>query len=331
MRLGVPPPEVDRGASVRDLKRRQALGVGLASAATWALGGLGTALAHGPLRISGTGSGIGGLTRVAAIFEKRPPGHAVNVLPAYGSSGGIAALLDRQLEVAVSNRPPSPQEIARAAIAPAPAAPGGRGTPAVRATPAATGASLEASGAALRFVEYARTPLVIAVHRRLGVSELSSDQLARLYADGPAAYPNGQRARPVLRDPQDIDSRLIGSIAPAARAAHESALARKGMLRAVTDTEAAELAEQVPGAFAATTLAQILSEGRNLVPLRIDGREPTVEALAAGLYPYFKPLFVIWRADAHQDVGHFVDFLLSPEGQAILVAHGHLARSRFAP
>jgi phosphate transport system substrate-binding protein len=102
------------------------------------------------------------------------------------------------------------------------------------------------------------------------------------------------------------------------------------MLRAATDTEAADFVEQVPGAFAATTLAQIASERRNLVALRIDGRAPSVEALAAGRYPFYKSLFIIHRVDAHVDVGQFVDFVLSETGQGILAAHGHLPRNRFA-
>lgn len=257
-----------------------------------------TAKASDALRVGGTGSGVGGMRLVAEALARQPGAPAVEVLPAFGSAGGIAALIEGRLDIAVTNRLPNAAESARAGF---------------------------------KVQEYARTPFVMAVHRNLGLQALTGAQFAALYAEGAAVYPNGQRARPVLRLPEEIDSRLVAALVPAAGPPHEAAQARKGMLRAATDAEAAEMVEKVPGAFAASTLAQIESERRPLVALTIDGRVPTTAALASGQYPHFKPLYLIVRANANVRTQRFVDFLLSDAGQSVLAAHGHLPRRDFRP
>jgi phosphate transport system substrate-binding protein len=263
--------------------------VATAAGATWA---------SETIRIGGTGSGVGGLRLVAEAFARQAGAPAVEVLPAFGSAGGIAALVEGRLDIALTNRVPNAAELQRAAM---------------------------------KVQEYARTPFVMAVHRNLGLQALTGAQFAALYAEGAAAYPNGQRARPVLRLAEEIDSKLVSALVPAAGPAHDAARARKGMLRAATDAEAADLLEKVPGTFAASTLAQIESERRPFVALTIDGRAPTTAALASGQYPHFKPLYFIVRADAPARTARFVDFLLSDAGQAILAAHGHVPRRAFRP
>lgn len=279
--------------------RRAALGRWLSLwAAISAAPGLSVAQGSSALRVGGTGSGVGGLRLLAEAFARQAGAPAVEVMPAFGSAGGIAALIEGRLDMAVANRVPNAAESARAPF---------------------------------KVQEYARTPFVMAVHRSLGLQALTGAQFAALYAEGAATYPNGQRARPVLRLADEIDSKLVSALVPAAGPPHEAAQARKGMLRAATDAEAAELLEKVPGAFAASTLAQIESEKRPFVALTIDGRTPSTAALAAGQYPHFKPLYLITLPKADARVARFVDFLLSDAGQSILAAHGHLPLRAFRP
>ena len=284
---------------VRGSARRAVLGTwGALCGAMFALWLPNVAEASDALRVGGTGSGVGGMRLVAEALARQPGAAAVEVLPAFGSAGGIAALIEGRLDIAVTNRLPNAAESARAGF---------------------------------KVQEYARTPFVMAVHRNLGLQALTGAQFAALYAEGAAVYPNGQRARPVLRLPEEIDSKLVAALVPAAGPPHEAAQARKGMLRAATDAEAAEMVEKVPGAFAASTLAQIESERRPLVALTIDGRVATTAALASGQYPHFKPLYLIVRANADARTNRFVDFILSDYGQSVLAAHGHLPRRAFRP
>lgn len=266
--------------------RRLALyfaGLGLALAAT----------AGETVRVSGTGSGVGGMQLLANAFMSAHPDIKVDVQPAIGSSGGISALAAGKLELAVSNRPPNEKEAAQVAMT---------------------------------AVEYARTPFVIVVHRDVGVTALSTLELAALFADGPATYPNGKRARLVLRLNDSTDTSLLKSFSPEVATAVEQATTRSGMLNANTDSEAADMAEKVPGAFAASTLALIESERRPLVALAIDGKRASGASLAAGLYPFFKPLYWVVHANPTAATRQFVAFIGSSAAHQLLSAHGHVPR-----
>lgn len=248
-----------------------------------------SAIAQSVVRINGTGSGTGGMRLLAKAFMQKNPDVTVTVEPALGSSGGINALISGHIELAVSNRKPNSGELAK--------------------TP-------------LLSTEYAHTPFVVAVHRDLGVTALTSSQLAGLYAAG-ATYPNGKRARPILRLSDAGDTALIKSFSPEVSVAVDEASKRRGMLNADTDTESADMVEQTPGAFSVSTLALIMSEGRPLRALVIDGKTPTVDNLIDGSYPYFKSLHLIVRADAGPETTRFATFVRSPEGRALLRANGH--------
>lgn len=259
-------------------------------ASACALLGIHSSVAAGELLINGTGSGTGGMLLVAQAFMQANPDIQVVVQPAIGSAGGIRAVAAGKLSLALSNREPNEAERASAPLA---------------------------------VVEYARTPFVVAVHKSLGVAALTGDQLAALFLPG-ATYPNGQRARPVLRRSDAGDTQLLKSMAAALPAAVDAASERRGMLDAATDSEAADMITNTPGAIAASTLALIASEKRPFVALAIDGREPTVDALAKGSYPFYKRLFAITAKVPPPEVARFIAFLRSPATQALLRANGHL-------
>ena len=251
-----------------------------------------SAFAQTPIRITGTGSGTGSIRLVADAFMRVHPELRVEVLPTIGSSGAIKALIAGKIEIALSNREPN---------------------------------EAEQAAARLSTIEYARTPFVIAVHKDVGVAALTSPQLAALYAPG-AAFATGLRARPVLRLTDEADTEVLRSISPAVAQALDAASKGKGMLNAATDSTAADMMQSSPGAFGASTLAMIASEGRPLAALVLDGRVPSVDNLANGSYPYFKHLFAVVNDDSAAPVVQFVAFLRSADARAILRAHGNLPR-----
>ena len=251
------------------------------------------AVAQSVVRINGTGSGTGGMRRLAQAFMQAHPNVKVEVQPALGSSGGISALIAGQIELAVSNRKPKDGELAQLPM---------------------------------QSTEYARTPVVIAVSRDLGVTALTSTQLAALFAEGAATYPNGKRARPVLRLSDATDTELVKSFSPEVATAVDAASKRRGMLSASTDSDAADLVEHTAGAFALSTLALIDSENRPLTALAVDGRVPSVASLLDGSYPYYKSLWMIVGTNAGAQTKLFAGFVQSGPGQAVLRAYGHAPR-----
>jgi phosphate transport system substrate-binding protein len=259
-------------------------------AALLALPSMAATPAHADVRISGTGSGVGGMRLVAQAFMQAQPDVKVVVLPATGSTGGIRALAAGMLDLALSNRDLAADDLALAPMV---------------------------------SLEYAVTPFVIAVHRNVGLQAASSAQLAALYEPG-ALYPSGQRARPVMRRSDTTDTAMLKTFSPLVDRAVTRAGERRGMLDAATDADAADYVQNTPGAFSASTLAQMQSEGRPFVALAIDGREPTLANLASGAYPFKKRLFAISHAKPSAAVSRFLAYLRSPAAQAVLRAHGHL-------
>lgn len=271
-------------ASFLKSARRVSLGCSLAL-----LLGQGAA-AQTVVRINGTGSGTGGMQVLARAFMQAHPGTKLEVQPALGSSGGIAALMSGKIEVAVSNRKPKDGELAKLPMS---------------------------------SVEYARTPFVVAVHKNVGVTSLTFPQLATLYGDAAAKFPDGTRARPVMRLLDAADTEVLKSFSPEVAAAVTAAAQRRGLLSTDTDSETADLIENTTGAFSVSTLALIESEKRPLKALVLDGKTPTVANLSNGSYPYFKPLYLIVAANAGPDTKMFATFVQSAEGRALLRANGH--------
>jgi phosphate transport system substrate-binding protein len=243
------------------------------------------------LVIGGSGSAVGGMRLVARAYAALPNARlAIEVLPAIGSRGSLRALADRRIDVALTNFLPPPEL---------------------------------PDGTKVLAVEYARSPFFFAVKRGLVSRPLTSAEVAALFSPG-ARFPGGARARPVLRPGDDVDNELIGRLAPEIAQAMRDAAVRLGMLTAGTDSDAADLIEQTPGAFGATTLAQIVSEQRALEPLLIGNERPSVEALRNGSYGHFKRLVAVTRVPAAAPVQQLLDFLRSANGQAALASGGQL-------
>ena len=102
------------------------------------------------------------------------------------------------------------------------------------------------------------------------------------------------------------------------------ALARPGVVPATTDQDSADALEQQVGALGTTTLGMILGEGRNLQPLALDGVEPTIDNLAAGLYPLERSLYLVLGPKPSLLEKAFAAFMKSPQARDILNRVGYL-------
>lgn len=86
--------------------------------------------------------------------------------------------------------------------------------------------------------------------------------------------------------------------------------------------------ENIRWSFAADGFAS--SSHRQVKILAVDGVACTRENIAAGRYPFFRPLYLITRGQPAGEVKRFIDWLLSEEGQAVVKAEGtiNLAEGR---
>lgn len=252
------------------------------------LSGWGVAWA-GEIKLGGTGNALGTMRLMASAFEKQNPGIKVVVLPSLGTSGAIKAVPKGAIDIGLASRQLTEDEAKAGLVA----------------------------------VEYARSPLVFAVSVKTKASGLTLDQVADIYTGKLSAWPDGTQIRPILRQAGDDNTRQVRQMSPALERALSVAEQRPGMPFATNDQETADKLESIPGALGVTTLGLVLSEGRALRPLAIDGVEPTIAHGASGKYPHVKSFYCITRAEPSTDAKLFVAFIRSPAGREVLTRSGH--------
>lgn len=75
---------------------------------------------------------------------------------------------------------------------------------------------------------------------------------------------------------------------------------------------------------AVSQLSAAWADGETVFALTVDGIAPTPANIAAGDYPISRPLNLLTDGAPTGAAGEFVDFMLSPEGQALVESHGYL-------
>ena len=116
---------------------------------------------------------------------------------------------------------------------------------------------------------------------------------------------------------------LSGGLSPEMRQAKLQAEVRPGMLYTVTDQETADALEKIPGAIGPVTLAQILSDQRQIKALKYNGAEANAAALAKGTYPLYFTMYLVTRKSDTPETHRFAEFVRSPAGRGILRQNGH--------
>jgi phosphate transport system substrate-binding protein len=244
------------------------------------------------LRIGGTGNALGTMRLLGEAFMQSHPETRVVVLGSIGTSGAIKAVPKGAIELGLSSRMLTDDE----------------------------------TKSGLSVVEYAQSPTVIAVHKNTKATSITLGQLSDIYSGKLTSWPDGTRIRPVMRQPGDDNTRQVKSLSADIAQAVGTAETQPGALFAVTDQEAADKMEAVPGSVGVTTVALIRSEGRSLHPLSLGGVEPTPENARSGRYPLTKSFYFVMPKEPSATVIEFVRFVTSPAGRKILEQAGHTTR-----
>jgi phosphate transport system substrate-binding protein len=246
--------------------------IGPANADKLRAGGLGAVTNLLPVLYAGSGD--------AAAFE---------VIPSLGSSGGLKALAEGALDIAVSGRPLSAEELKQG----------------------------------MRVVLAMRTPFVL-VTSHPHPNGLKSADIAAIFRAEKSTWADGSLLHVILRPKSDTDTSILGGMFPGMVSAIESARARQDVPVAATDQDNADAAERTPGSLTGSTLTQIKTEQRPLRLLSIDGVTPSLEALERGAYPFSKTIYFILPENKNPSADAFVAFLRSDAGQAMLRGGGNL-------
>jgi phosphate transport system substrate-binding protein len=241
--------------------------------------GMPAAHAGGMVRIGGTGMGLEVTRLLVAAMNEGGVDVSAHILPSLGSGGGIEALLDGVLDLALSSRPLKSAEIAQGA----------------------------------HDAACVRTPFVLASSRAT-TTGLTRAEVAALFADPGAVWPDGMPLRIVLRSRDDSDNVTLADNFPGMTAALQAARKRPDVPVAATDQDNAEFAQQIGGSLAALSLLQLHTERLSLQPLALDGIQPTVENLRAGTYAPSKTLCLVLPRKPTDDALRIVAFARSAPG-----------------
>ena len=241
------------------------------------------------VRISGTGDALGAIGLLAEAYMRVYPSSQIKVLASVGSSGAIKGVGQKRLDIGLTSGP----------------------------------LKEEARATGLVDIEYAATPTVVVVGTARKVKAMTRQRLVEVFSGAYSSWPDGTPVRPIMRRLSESNFENLMSLSPEIERAVRGAAERPGLPYANSDQEMADMMERVPGALGVATLGMVLSEKRDVQPLTIDGVAPTPENAASGRYPIHKRHFLITRTQASAEVTRFVAFVRSPDGRAILRAHGY--------
>jgi len=260
-------------------------------AAVGMIAGLSPAVrANDLVRIGGTGMGLRAMERLGEQFTRANDDAAVRVLPSLGTAGGINALIDGAIEIALAARQITPGEqqkgLAQAACM--------------------------------------TTALVFATSKAPSNmdEDITSERLPAIYADPHPLWPDRTPIKIVLRSRTASEVPYLVEKIPAMASAFEQAYKRGGLPVGLTDQENVGLAVQMQGSLAITTLLQIRAENIALRPLRFDGVAPTDITLANSRYPLPLQMCLFVTATPARSAARFVAHMKTPQGAALLRSLG---------
>ena len=219
------------------------------------------------LRVGGTGGALDMMRHVGKAFTAAS-GEDVDIAMSLGTSGALRALADGVLDIAVSARLLTPEEMAPGFVV----------------------------------VPIARTALIFATSHR-NPNSLASADLASVFAASRPTWADGKPIRLVLRTRLDADTMLISDIFPGMREAVETARARQDLPVTATDQDNTKLGAALEGSLIIGGLSQLEMEKGDLRYVPIDGVLPSLAAFESGAYRYekvFYPVFPARRSAAAQ-------------------------------
>jgi len=241
--------------------------------------------------MGGSGTDLGTMQQIGQAFSKRYPDVTVKIFPSLGSSGGIKALGASRLDIALTSRDLKPKE----------------------------------KRPNIQSKLYAYTPFIFVATPDYARQNVSLINLQNIYDASSPYWPDGRAARIVLRPSSDSDIKILKNSIEGFTKVLQKAYQRKGKIIAFTDQEAADYAERMSGAVTTSSLSLIKAEKRNLMPLMIEGIEPSVENLKNGRYKFKKSLYFVFSTNPSEHVQHFMEFMKSDTAQRILLETGHLS------
>jgi phosphate transport system substrate-binding protein len=263
------------------------------------------------IRIGGTGSALAAMRVLGTELTRQDPGTNVEVLPSLGTPGGIEALAEGAIDIALAARALKPEEAAKG----------------VREAACMTTALVFAAN----HQDPGHQGLRHKDHDHQESEGLRPADLPALFRDPSPTWADGTALKIILRPRSGSEYPYLIKVVPEMGAALDEAHQRRGIPVGATDQENVDIAQRTKGSLAIASLLQLRAEELPLRPLPLDGVEPSAETLADGSYPFPYRICLLLPAQPSAAGQRFVSFVASPEGRNTLRALGALEETKANP
>ena len=237
--------------------------------------------------MGGSGTALALQRRLGAAFREYVSGPDIVVLPSLGSTGGIRALSQGALDIALSTRPLTADEYKLNLVA----------------TPILT------------------SPVVV-VTSHPTVAGVSHRELADIFSGRGQTWVDGAPVRLIFRPKSGVTFIVLAEAFPDLGPEIERARSQLELPVAMTDQENFALAERLSGSLALALLVQVRTEPARIRAIALDGVEPTVANLLAKVYPCACHIHMIVRSDADNATSDLAAFMTTEPGARIIQRFG---------
>jgi len=241
---------------------------------------------NAPLGLAGSGSSIP-ITRALVAAYNSKGGERPVLHPSIGSGGGIRALLDGVVDIALVSRPLKERERALGLTA----------------------------------VPCARVPVVVAVHADVPDVDITAPQLVAVFAGHRGTWSDGSRITVLQRERGDSSHRAVAAAIVGFAETNDDAY-RDGRWRVLYHDDAmTDALDSTPGAIGLFGQGRV-PDTRSIRALSVDGVLPTVASVRDHRYPFSKDLALVTLSQPTGRVAAFVDFVRSPAGRLVIEQAG---------
>ena len=245
----------------------------------------------GVLRLAGAGPNLPLTHALVDAYVRAHPRARIHVHESIGSTGGIEALGDGNIDIALISRALTPAEVTRG----------------------------------LLVLPYAMDAVVFAANPSVPVDGITSSEAVALFAGLRATWGDGSRVVVLQRERGEPKHTVAGDAIRGFRVADDTA--RRNSLWHVlfSDDAMQQTLASAPGSIALLDLGAAVSRKLPIKVLSLDGIRPDEASVVSGVYPLHVELsFVVRTRATRGQIAEFMRFVYSPQGEAVIDENGYI-------
>jgi phosphate transport system substrate-binding protein len=235
-------------------------------------------------------SGMLPLARVlATAYQQKSPSPQVEIGKGLGTGARLAALADNKIQIALASHGIKPEDVQKGN---------------------------------LKVIEVAKGAIVFAVNASVPMTNITEAQVCDIYSGKVQSWQSfGGPHVPIVvltRPPTEVDPEVIrakvGCFAQLKEVETAKVMARGGDM-------ATGLAETL-NAIGMTSMTVVEQSAGKVKALTVNGVAPTPENVKNGRYFLTRDFLFVTKGEPTVDIKKFLDFVLSPEGDRVILANG---------